>query len=87
MDSTKNTLHEVYAALWIILALNDHLLRRHLLSPSIAYYAVTYGNRDNLKQLRRSLQNICVALRKAVSQEARRVIQEYAARWDVQLQP
>jgi len=69
------------AFIGVLLNFEDHLLSRHILTPTVRYYAGRYGSKKRLADAKLGVRSSLAILREILGDPSRRLVRDFRATW------
>lgn len=83
LETTEEEAAVNLAFIGVLLNFLDHLLGRHILTPTIKYYVRRYGNEERLVRAKSSLRTSLSSLQPHLGLPSRRLVRDYRATWQL----
>jgi hypothetical protein len=83
LETTREETGENLAFIGVLLNFQDHLLNRHILTPTVKYYADRYGDRAKLAESKALLKSALTALQLHLGTPSRRLVRDFRATWQL----
>lgn len=80
-EYTASVMHDGFITIFIVLAMSEHILRRHLLSRSVLYYVQRYGDIKALRSDREQLKQQTMKFQAKFTKLGRQLIREFSTPW------
>jgi hypothetical protein len=72
-----------YSIIFMLLVMNDHLLRMHIVDRRLTYFMDRYSENDGWRRLRTIATMVAGKVRGLLRKASRAVVREYIARWHI----
>lgn len=69
------------ALVGVLLNFEDHILNRHILTPTVRYYAGRYGNKKKLAEAKEGVRSSLAIVREVLGPSSRRLVRDFRATW------